>query len=319
MILHFRCRGSFLVLMLYDAIWLQILYLFKIEDSRSNSAPATPITTSQDSHPFHAVNLVPRETPDSASAPVVSSATTPSVPRAGASQISLPLNTALLTSCSQVMNVPVLSKPIISFPSSAIQNILPLNSPSPSSSFTPVSSQTILPISSSVAVPMPFNSTEVSSGQKKNVPVCSLSSGQSLSLPSQGMQNSMTEPTQTNLTMVTVPLSMPVIFNPISSQSQVSDLPLSLPSQSEMAVSGSVAVSGSGSESEMDTIVSSRERSPVQISTEALNPSPTGQCISPDKIEPTVKMKRTENTLIQCEEFKDNMPVNNKESEPLRL
>ena len=154
--------------------------------------------------------------------------------------------------------------------------------------------------------------TEVS---KKNVPACSLSSSQSLSLPSQGMQNSMTEPTQSNLTMVTVPLSMPLIFNPISLQTQVSDLPLSLPSQREMAVSTSVAVSGSGSESEMDTIVSSRERTPVQISTEA----PTGQCISPDKIEPTVKMKRTENTLKQCEEFKDNVPVNNKESEPLRL
>ena len=290
-----------------------IIYLFKIEDSRSNSAPATPINTSQDSNPFHSVSLVPRETPDSSSAPVVSSATMPSVPRAGASQSSLPLNTVLLTSCSQVMNVPVLSKPIISFPSAAIQNIPPLNSPSPSSSFTPVSSQTILPISSSVAVPIPFDSNEVSSGQKKNVPACSQSSSQSLSLPSQGMQNSMTEPTQINLTMVTVPLSMPLIFNPISSQSRVSDLPL--PSQSEMAVSGSVAVSGSGSESEMDTIVSSRERTPVQISTEA----PTGQCISPDKIEPTVKMKRTENTLKQCEEFKDNVPVNNKESEPLRL
>ena len=125
----------------------------------------------------------------------------------------------------------------------------------------------------------------------------------------------MTEPTQTNLTMVTVPLSMPLIFNPISSQSEVSDLPLSLPSQRELSVSGSVAVSGSGSESEMDTIVSSRERTPVQISTEA----PTGQCISPDKIEPTVKMKRMENTLKQCEEFKDNVPVNNKDSEPLRL
>ena len=284
-----------------------IIYLFKIEDSRSNSAPATPITTSQDSNPFHTVSLVPRETPDSVRAPVVSSATTPSVPRAGPSQSSLPLNTVLLTSCSQVMNVPVLSKPINSFPSSAIQNIPPLNSPSPSSSFTPVSSQTILSISSSVDVP-----TEVS---KKNVPACSLSSSQSLSLPSQGMQNSMTEPTQSNLTMVTVPLSMPLIFNPISSQSEVSDLPLSLPSQREMAVSGTVAVSESGSESEMDTIVSSRERTPVQISTEA----PTGQCISPDKIEPTVKMKRMENTLKQCEEFKDNVPVNNKESEPLRL
>ena len=305
---------------MYDATCLQILNLFKIEDSRSNSAPATPITTSQDSNPFQAVSLVPREIPDSSSAPVVSSATTPSVPRARTSQSSLPLNTVLLTSCSQMMNVPVLSKPIISFPSSsAIQNIPPLNSPSPSSSFTPVSSQTILPISSSVAVPMPFNSTEVSSGQQKNVPACSLSSSQSSSLPSQGMQNSMTEPAQTNLTVVTVPLSMPVIFNPISSQSQVSDLPLSLPSQSEMAVRGTVAVSGSESESEMDTIVSSRERTPVQISTEALNPSPTGQCISPDKIEPTVKMKRTENTLKQCEEFKDNVPVNNKESEPLRL
>lgn len=284
--------------------------LFQVDDSRSNSAPATPMTASQDPNPIQTLVVSPLLTPEKSSLPTVSSTSTPVLLTSGSTQDeALPLNTILLTnkslcldgelslslssasgltkSSSQAFNL--LSSPSVSCSSDVCTQSL--DSPLTSSALPAVSSQ----LTNLVSVSSDHYVNELSK-QTTTVPVYVQNSAIQTH-PSAIVTDSMesSQPFTTSSYQ-----SMPIIscqkHTSSTSSSQSRNLPTTLPPLGDKPVSCGRAVSDLWSVGDTGTVSSSFESTPEVITSDikSTSNSQTERCISPDTIEPTVKMKKTD-------------------------
>lgn len=284
--------------------------LFQVDDSRSNSAPATPMTASQDPNPIQTLVVSPLLTPEKSSLPTVSSTATPVLLTSGSTQDeALPLNTILLTnkslcldgelslslssasgltkSSSQAFNL--LSSPSVSCSSDVCTQSL--DSPLTSSALPAVSSQ----LTNLVSVSSDHYVNELSK-QTTTVPVYVQNSAIQTH-PSAIVTDSMesSQPFTTSSYQ-----SMPIIscqkHTSSTSSSQSRNLPTTLPPLGDKPVSCGRAVSDLWSVGDTGTVSSSFESTPEVITSDikSTSNSQTERCISPDTIEPTVKMKKTD-------------------------
>lgn len=284
--------------------------LFQVDDSRSNSAPATPMTASQDPNPIQTLVVSPLLTPEKSSLPTVSSTSTPVLLTSGSTQDeALPLNTILLTnkslsldgelslslssasgltkSSSQAFNL--LSSPSVSCSSDVCTQSL--DSPLTSSALPAVSSQ----LTNLVSVSSDHYVNELSK-QTTTVPVYVQNSAIQ-TRPSAIVTDSMesSQPFTTSSYQ-----SMPIIscqkHTSSTSSSQSRNLPTTLPPLGDKPVTCGRAVSDLWSVGDTGTVSSSFESTPEVITSDikSTSNSQTERCISPDTIEPTVKMKKTD-------------------------
>lgn len=284
--------------------------LFQVDDSRSNSAPATPMTASQDPNPIQTLVVSPLLTPEKSSLSTVSSTSTPVLLTSGSTQDeALPLNTILLTnkslsldgelslslssasgltkSSSQAFNL--LSSPSVSCSSDVCTQSL--DSPLTSSALPAVSSQ----LTNLVSVSSDHYVNELSK-QTTTVPVYVQNSAIQTH-PSAIVTDSMesSQPFTTSSYQ-----SMPIIscqkHTSSTSLSQSRNLPTTLPPLGDKPVSCGRAVSDLWSVGDTGTVSSSFESTPEVITSDikSTSNSQTERCISPDTIEPTVKMKKTD-------------------------
>lgn len=284
--------------------------LFQVDDSRSNSAPATPMTASQDPNPIQTLVVSPLLTPEKSSLSTMSSTSTPVLLTSGSTQDeALPLNTILLTnkslsldgelslslssasgltkSSSQAFNL--LSSPSVSCSSDVCTQSL--DSPLTSSALPAVSSQ----LTNLVSVSSDHYVNELSK-QTTTVPVYVQNSAIQTH-PSAIMTDSMesSQPFTTSSYQ-----SMPIIscqkHTSSTSSSQSRNLPTTLPPLGDKPVSCGRAVSDLWSVGDTGTVSSSFESTPEVITSDikSTSNSQTERCISPDTIEPTVKMKKTD-------------------------
>lgn len=284
--------------------------LFQVDDSRSNSAPATPMTASQDPNPIQTLVVSPLLTPEKSSLSTMSSTSTPVLLTSGSTQDeALPLNTILLTnkslsldgelslslssasgltkSSSQAFNL--LSSPSVSCSSDVCTQSL--DSPLTSSALPAVSSQ----LTNLVSVSSDHYVNELSK-QTTTVPVYVQNSAIQTH-PSAIMTDSMesSQPFTTSSYQ-----SMPIIscqkHTSSTSSSQSRNLPTTLPPLGDKPVSCGRAVSDLWSVGDTGTVSSSFESTPEVITSaiKSTSNSQTERCISPDTIEPTVKMKKTD-------------------------
>lgn len=284
--------------------------LFQVDDSRSNSAPATPMTTSQDPNPIQTLVVSPLLTPEKSSLSTMSSTSTPVLLTSGSTQDeALPLNTILLTnkslsldgelslslssasgltkSSSQAFNL--LSSPSVSCSSDVCTQSL--DSPLTSSALPAVSSQ----LTNLVSVSSDHYVNELSK-QTTTVPVYVQNSAIQTH-PSAIVTDSMesSQPFTTSSYQ-----SMPIIscqkHTSSTSSSQSRNLPTTLPPLGDKPVSCGRAVSDLWSVGDTGTVSSSFESTPEVITSDikSTSNSQTERCISPDTIEPTVKMKKTD-------------------------
>lgn len=284
--------------------------LFQVDDSRSNSAPATPMTASQDPNPIQTLVVSPLLTPEKSSLSTMSSTSTPVLLTSGSTQDeALPLNTILLTnkslsldgelslslssasgltkSSSQAFNL--LSSPSVSCSSDVCTQSL--DSPLTSSALPAVSSQ----LTNLVSVSSDHYVNELSK-QTTTVPVYVQNSAIQTH-PSAIMTDSMesSQPFTTSSYQ-----SMPIIscqkHTSSTSSSQSRNLPTTLPPLGDKPVSCGRAVSDLWSVGDTSTVSMSFESTPEVITSDikSTSNSQTERCISPDTIEPTVKMKKTD-------------------------
>lgn len=284
--------------------------LFQVDDSRSNSAPATPMTASQDPNPIQTLVVSPLLTPEKSSLSTMSSTSTPVLLTSGSTQDeALPLNTILLTnkslsldgelslslssasgltkSSSQAFNL--LSSPSVSCSSDVCTQSL--DSPLTSSAIPAVSSQ----LTNLVSVSSDHYVNELSK-QTTTVPVYVQNSAIQTH-PSAIVTDSMesSQPFTTSSYQ-----SMPIIscqkHTSSTSSSQSRNLPTTLPPLGDKPVSCGRAVSDLWSVGDTGTVSSSFESTPEVITSDikSTSNSQTERCISPDTIEPTVKMKKTD-------------------------
>lgn len=284
--------------------------LFQVDDSRSNSAPATPMTASQDPNPIQTLVVSPLLTPEKSSLSTMSSTSTPVLLTSGSTQDeALPLNTILLTnkslsldgelslslssasgltkSSSQAFNL--LSSPSVSCSSDVCTQSL--DSPLTSSALPAVSSQ----LTNLVSVSSDHYVNELSK-QTTTVPVYVQNSAIQTH-PSAIVTDSMesSQPFTTSSYQ-----SMPIIscqkHTSSTSSSQSRNLPTTLPPLGDKPVSCGRAVSDLWSDGDTGTVSSSFESTPEVITSDikSTSNSQTERCISPDTIEPTVKMKKTD-------------------------
>lgn len=284
--------------------------LFQVDDSRSNSAPATPMTASQDPNPIQTLVVSPLLTPEKSSLSTMSSTSTPVLLTSGSTQDeALPLNTILLTnkslsldrelslslssasgltkSSSQAFNL--LSSPSVSCSSDVCTQSL--DSPLTSSALPAVSSQ----LTNLVSVSSDHYVNELSK-QTTTVPVYVQNSAIQTH-PSAIVTDSMesSQPFTTSSYQ-----SMPIIscqkHTSSTSSSQSRNLPTTLPPLGDKPVSCGRAVSDLWSVGDTGTVSSSFESTPEVITSDikSTSNSQTERCISPDTIEPTVKMKKTD-------------------------
>lgn len=284
--------------------------LFQVDDSRSNSAPATPMTASQDPNPIQTLVVSPLLTPEKSSLSTMSSTSTPVLLTSGSKQDeALPLNTILLTnkslsldgelslslssasgltkSSSQAFNL--LSSPSVSCSSDVCTQSL--DSPLTSSALPAVSSQ----LTNLVSVSSDHYVNELSK-QTTTVPVYVQNSAIQTH-PSAIVTDSMesSQPFTTSSYQ-----SMPIIscqkHTSSTSSSQSRNLPTTLPPLGDKPVSCGRAVSDLWSVGDTGTVSSSFESTPEVITSDikSTSNSQTERCISPDTIEPTVKMKKTD-------------------------
>lgn len=284
--------------------------LFQVDDSRSNSAPATPMTASQDPNPIQTLVVSPLLTPEKSSLSTMSSTSTPVLLTSGSTQDeTLPLNTILLTnkslrldgelslslssasgltkSSSQAFNL--LSSPSVSCSSDVCTQSL--DSPLTSSALPAVSSQ----LTNLVSVSSDHYVNELSK-QTTTVPVYVQNSAIQTH-PSAIVTDSMesSQPFTTSSYQ-----SMPIIscqkHTSSTSSSQSRNLPTTLPPLGDKPVSCGRAVSDLWSVGDTGTVSSSFESTLEVITSDikSTSNSQTERCISPDTIEPTVKMKKTD-------------------------
>lgn len=284
--------------------------LFQVDDSRSNSAPATPMTASQDPNPIQTLVVSPLLTPEKSSLSTMSSTSTPVLLTSGSTQDeALPLNTILLTnkslsldgelslslssasgltkSSSQAFNL--LSSPSVSCSSDVCTQSL--DSPLTSSALPAVSSQ----LTNLVSVSSDHYVNELSK-QTTTVPVYVQNSAIQTH-PSAIVTDSMesSQPFTTSSYQ-----SMPIIscqkHTSSTSSSQSRNLPTTLPPLGDKPVSCGRAVSDLWSVGDTGTVSSSFESTPEVITSDikSTSNSQTERCVSPDTIEPTVKMKKTD-------------------------
>lgn len=284
--------------------------LFQVDDSRSNSAPATPMTASQDPNPIQTLVVSPLLTPEKSSLSTMSSTSTPVLLTSGSTQDeTLPLNTILLTnkslsldgelslslssasgltkSSSQAFNL--LSSPSVSCSSDVCTQSL--DSPLTSSALPAVSSQ----LTNLVSVSSDHYVNELSK-QTTTVPVYVQNSAIQTH-PSAIVTDSMesSQPFTTSSYQ-----SMPIIscqkHTSSTSSSQSRNLPTTLPPLGDKPVSCGRAVSDLWSVGDTGTVSLSFESTPEVITSDikSTSNSQTERCISPDTIEPTVKMKKTD-------------------------
>lgn len=303
--------------------------LFQVDDSRSNSAPATPMTASQDPNPIQTLVVSPLLTPEKSSLSTVSSTATPVLLTSGSTQDeALPLNTILLTnkslsldgelslslssasgltkSSSQAFNL--LSSPSVSCSSDVCTQSL--DSPLTSSALPAVSSQ----LTNLVSVSSDHYVNELSK-QTTTVPVYVQNSAIQTH-PSAIVTDSMesSQPFTTSSYQ-----SMPIIscqkHTSSTSSSQSRNLPTTLPPLGDKPVSCGRAVSDLWSVGDTGTVSSSFESTPEVITSDikSTSNSQTEQCISPDTIEPTVKMKKTDSN--EAENLKCSTNQSFKESQ----
>lgn len=302
--------------------------LFQVDDSRSNSAPATPMTASQDPNPIQTLVVSPHLTPEKSSLSTMSSTSTPVLLTSGSTQDeALPLNTILLTnkslsldgelslslssasgltkSSSQAFNL--LSSPSVSCSSDVCTQSL--DSPLTSSALPAVSSQ----LTNLVSVSSDHYVNELSK-QTTTVPVYVQNSAIQTH-PSAIVTDSMesSQPFTTSSYQ-----SMPIIscqkHTSSTSSSQSRNLPTTLPPLGDKPVSCGRAVSDLWSVGDTGTVSSSFESTPEVITSDikSTSNSQTERCISPDTIEPTVKMKKTDSN--EAENLKCSMNQSFKES-----
>lgn len=282
--------------------------LFQVDDSRSNSAPATPMTASQDQNPIQTLVVSPLLTPEKSSLSTMSSTSTPVLLTSGSTQDeALPLNTILLTnkslsldgelslslssasgltkSSSQAFNP--LSSPSVSCSSNVCTKSL--DSPLTSSALPAVSSQ----LTNLVSVSSDHYVNELSK-QTTTVPVYVQNSAIQTH-PSAIVTDSMesSQPFTTSSYQ-----SMPIIscqkHTSSTSSSQSRNLPTTLPPLGDKPVTRGRAVLWSGGDT--GTVSSSFESTQEVITSDikSTSNSQPERCISPDTIEPTVKMKKTD-------------------------
>lgn len=280
--------------------------LFQVDDSRSNSAPATPMTASQDPNPIQTLVVSPLLTPEKSSLSTMSSTSTPVLLTSGSTQDeALPLNTILLTnkslSLDGELSLSLSSASGLTKSSSQAFNLLSspsvscctqsLDSPLTSSALPAVSSQ----LTNLVSVSSDHYVNELSK-QTTTVPVYVQNSAIQTH-PSAIVTDSMesSQPFTTSSYQ-----SMPIIscqkHTSSTSSSQSRNLPTTLPPLGDKPVSCGRAVSDLWSVGDTGTVSSSFESTPEVITSDikSTSNSQTERCISPDTIEPTVKMKKTD-------------------------
>lgn len=284
--------------------------LFQVDDSRSNSAPATPMTASQDPNPIQTLVVSPLLTPEKSSLSTVSSTSTPVLLTSGSKQDeALPLNTILLTNKSLYLDgeLSLSLSSASGLTKSSSQAFNPLSSPSVSCSSnvctksldSPLTSSALPAVSSQltnlVSVSSDHYVNELSK-QTTTVPVYVQNSAIQTH-PSAIVTDSMesSQPFTTSSYQ-----SMPIIscqkHTSSTSSSQSRNLPTTLPPLGDKPVSCGRAVSDLWSVGDTGTVSSSFESTPEVITSDikSTSNSQTERCISPDTIEPTVKMKKTD-------------------------
>lgn len=310
--------------------------LFQVDDSRSNSAPATPMTASQDPNPIQTLVVSPLLTPEKSSLSTMSSTSTPVLLTSGSTQDeALPLNTILLTnkslsldgelslslssasgltkSSSQAFNL--LSSPSVSCSSDVCTQSL--DSPLTSSALPAVSSQ----LTNLVSVSSDHYVNELSK-QTTTVPV--LYSSQTVYVQNTAIQTRpsaiVTDSMESSQPFTTSSYqSMPIIscqkHTSSTSSSQSRNLPTTMPPLGDKPVSCGRAVSDLWSVGDTGTVSSSFESTPEVITSDikSTSNSQTERCISPDTIEPTVKMKKTDSN--EAENLKCSTNQSFKESQ----
>lgn len=313
--------------------------LFQVDDSRSNSAPATPMTASQDPNPIQTLVVSPLLTPEKSSLSTMSSTSTPVLLTSGSTQDeALPLNAILLTnkslsldgelslslssasgltkSSSQAFNL--LSSPSVSCSSDVCTQSL--DSPLTSSALPAVSSQ----LTNLVSVSSDHYVNELSK-QTTTVPV--LYSSQTVYVQTTAIQTRpsaiVTDSMESSQPFTTSSYqSMPIIscqkHTSSTSSSQSRNLPTTLPPLGDKPVTRGRAVLWSGGDT--GTVSSSFESTPEVITSDikSTSNSQPERCISPDTIEPTVKMKKTDSNdaeNLKCstnQSFKESQESLNK-------
>lgn len=275
------------------------------------------MTASQDPNPVQTLVVAPHLTPEKSSLPPVSSTSTPVLLTSGSTQNeTLPLNTIVLTneslslarelslslssssgltkSSSQAVNL--LSSPSVSCSSNVCTQSF--NSPLTSSALPAVSSQ----LTNLVSVSSDHYVNEMSK-QTTNIPV--LYSSQTVYVQNSAIQTLpsaiVTDSMESSQPLTTSSYqSMPIIsyqkYTSSTSSSQSSKLLTNLTPLGDKSVTCGRTVSDLGSVGDMGNVSSSFEGIPEVITSgiRSTSTSQTERCISPDTIEPTVKMKKTD-------------------------
>lgn len=275
------------------------------------------MTASQDPIPVQTLIISPHLTPEKSILPPVSSTSIPDLLTSGSTQNeTLPLNTIVLTneslslarefslslssssgltkSSSQAINL--LSRPSVTCSSNVCTQSL--DSPLTSSALPAVSSQ----LTNLISVSSDHYVNELSK-QATNVPA--LYSSQTVYLQNSAIQTHpstiLTDSMESSQPFTTSSYqSMPIIsyqkYTSSISSSQSSNLPTTLPPLGDKPGTCGRTVSDVWSVGDMGNVSSSFESTPEVITSgiRRTSTSQTERCISPDTIEPTVKMKITD-------------------------
>lgn len=272
------------------------------------------MTASQDPNPVQTLVVSPLLTPEKSSLSTVSSTSTPVLLTSGSTQDeALPLNAILLTnkslslagelslslsstsgltkSSSQALN-------LLSSPSVSYVGTQSLESPLTSSALPAVTSQ----LTNLVSVSSDHYVNELSK-QTTTAPL--LDSSQTVYVQTTAIQTHpgaiVTDSMESSQPFTTSSYqSMPIIscqkHTSSTSSSQSRNLPTTLPPLGDKPVTCGRAVLDLWSDGDTGTVSSSFESTPEVITSDikSTSNSQTERCISPDTIEPTVKMKKTD-------------------------